>query len=155
MYRLLLLLGLVVFCAGCAESNAGASGSPPETLQDLEKRVETVEIGLRKTIDTVVGLHGEEGEGDTPYVPTKISWLCVAVNSMGTYEEHMGKGYKITCQIHDRNTILVKATYSKSSNPGVDFIGALREITAIKVLACAEALGWNWLRVIQTTEATD
>ncbi len=87
-------------------------------------------------------------EGHKPYVPTRLDWLEVHLNSKYRVPMSVGKQYSILfTTVHDRNdTIVISADYF----PNADREMMNREIDAMRkiVQIVAKGKGWDgWLKV--------
>ncbi len=177
MYRLL-LIGLIVWAqsdtASAEDSLAVLVEQQAATIIKLEKRVGAAGEGLTNLIKAVQllkkaaeilnerlmqleGTPNGEGsnEGDSRYVLRKIEWVCLWANSIPMNILLSDEGYLISYIIHDRNTIRVNVAYMRSKLPSREEIEAVCDSASSVVIRYAKAQGWNWIKVIQTTEARD
>jgi hypothetical protein len=99
--------------------------------------------------------------GLTPYTPTKIEWLALAVNSQLQYERHAEDLYEVYVVQADHETleILVRDHLGRSSRQRsttkLAIMKSKIKTTRELIMATARRYGWeNWIRIREPVEVS-
>jgi hypothetical protein len=110
-----------------------------------------IERDEREKRDTTNEQQTQNKPGITPYTPTKIEWLALAVNSQLRQDSSADRPFSLSVVQVDHETLLIVVRYHPTVNREMmnRTIGTAREV----IMITAKSYGWDkWVKIREQVE---